>query len=77
MFDWLKCYPLILVELRKGRKAGFREVEQRIRYLSVAFSKAGERLQKASLRLSENVEKQDFEELSEVFVTYPLPFSGR
>lgn len=54
MFERQKCYPLILVELRKGRKAGFREVEQRIRYLSVAFSKAGERLQKASLRLSEN-----------------------
>ena len=37
-----------------GRKVGFREVEQRIHYLSVAFSKAGERLQKASLLLSEN-----------------------
>ena len=44
-----------------GRKVGFREVEQRIHYLSLPFQrlgkgwgKAGERLQKASLLLSEN-----------------------
>ena len=37
MFERQKCYPLILVELRKGRKAGFRGVERGIRYLSAAF----------------------------------------
>ncbi len=54
MFERQKCYPLILVELRKGRKAGFQGVERGFHYLSAALFGVGKEVAKTLFSLLEN-----------------------